>query len=226
MQRGLLIVFAGNNGSGKTTLINTFINKLNNKESKLKLWNTFKYPNRSTVLGKKIDDFLKNKIHLTKELELKFFADNRKESQLEIINLLKNGYNVVCDRYVYCSLAYTITNQTLSIKNHEMINILSLDDILKYDSKLLKPDHVFLIRGEHLELRNEIAEKYHKGGVFNDLLLNNYILSFKHTKTAFTIVENTFEKLNDTSELIINKIQNINKNRIENKIYDDNIQNF
>lgn len=233
MTRGLLIVFTGSNGSGKTTLINKVTEKLNNipviinKDGKeIKLWNVYKFPNRSTVIGKKIDDFLKNKINLTKELELKFFAENRKEFNSEILNLLKSGYNVICDRYVYCNLAYTLTNQTLSIKKSEKINILSMDDILKYDLKLIKPDYVFLIRGDHLSLRNEIAEKYHRDGIFNDLLLNNYILSFTHTKANFTIIENTFGKLEETTDIIIKKIDNIDKNRIDNQLFDGYIKRF
>ena len=157
---------------------------------------------------------------------MKFFADNRKEFQLDIMNLLKEGYNVICDRYVYCSLSYTLTAQTISIKNSENINILSMNNILKYDFNLIKPDYVFLILGNHLSLRNEVAEKYHKDGIFNDLLLNNYILSFTHTKTNFTIIENTFGKLEETTNIIINKIENINKDRINNQIFDLIIKKF
>lgn len=235
MPRGLLVVFEGSNGSGKTTIINKITEKLNDiiftikiDGKEVKLWNVYKFPNRSTVLGKKIDDLLKNKTNLSKDIELKFFADNRKEFLNEIMNLLKAGYNVICDRYVYSSLAYTLSNQTLSIKNSENINILSVDDILKYDLNLIKPDHVFLIRGNHLNLRNEVAEKYHKDGIFNDLLLNNYVLSFIHTKTNFTIIKNVFGKLDETTDIILNKINDINNNifDINNNIFDKYIQRF
>jgi thymidylate kinase len=233
MSRGLLIVFTGANGSGKTSIINKITERLNDSNIKIKvdgkevkLWNVFKFPNRSTVLGKKIDNFLKNKINLSKDIELKFFADNRKEFQSEIMGLLSAGYNVICDRYVYCSLSYTLTAQTLSIKNSENINILSIDDILKYDLNLIKPDYVFLILGNHLSLRNEVAEKYHKDGIFHDILLNNYILSFTHTKADFTIIENIFGKLEETVDIIINKIDNISKNRINNKIFNGYINKF
>jgi thymidylate kinase len=233
MTRGLLIVFTGANGSGKTTIINKITERLNESnitikidDKEVKLWNVFKFPNRSTVLGKKIDDFLKKKTNLSKDIELKFFADNRKEFQSEIMSLLKAGYNVICDRYVYCSLSYTLTSQTISIKNSEHFNVLSMDDILKYDLKLIKPDYVFLIMGNHLHLRNEIAEKYHKDGNFNDILLNNYILSFTHTKANFTIIENTYGKLEETTNIIINKIENIDKNRNNNQIFDNYIKRF
>jgi thymidylate kinase len=233
MPRGLLIIFEGANGSGKTSLINKITEELNNipviinKDGKEdKLWNVYKFPNRETPIGKKIDEFLKNKLTLTKETELKFFADNRKEYQLKILNLLKSGYNVICDRYVYSSLAYTLTNQTLSIKNSEHINILSVDNILKYDSNLIKPDYVFLIRGDHLKLRNEEAQKYHKDGVFNDLLLNNYLISFTHTKVKYMIIENVFGKLDETVDIIIDKIESIDEDRKDNGIFDNIINKF
>ena len=39
----------------------------------------------------------------------------------------------------------------------------------------------------------------------NDLLLNNYILSFTHTKSYFTIIENVFGKLEKTTDIIKSK---------------------
>ena len=143
-----------------------------------------------------------------------------------MLNLLKSGYNVICDRYVYSSLAYTLTNQTLSVKNSENINLLSLDTILRYDSNLIKVDYIFLIIGNHLKLRNEAAQKYHKDGVFNDLLLNNYLISFTHTKVKYMIIENIYGKLDDTVDNIIDKIEYIDTNRKENGIFDNIYMKF
>lgn len=233
MTRGLLVVFTGANGSGKTSIINKLIEKMNsdivinNKEKKnIKLWNVFKYPNRTTVLGKKIDDFLKKKNTLSIDIQLKFFADNRKECESEMLYLLNKGFNVICDRYVYCSIAYTMTNQTLSIKNNENIKILGIHNILKYDHGLIKPDHAFLIKGDFLSLRNEVAELYHKNGIYNDLLLNNYINALTYTKIGFTIIDNKFGELDITINNIINKLNEISLHKYNKGTLNKSIKTF
>ena len=178
------------------------------KKMDIKLWNVFKFPNRTTVIGKKIDLFLKKKLVLnSKGVELKFFSDNRREFFSEMMFLLKSGYNIICDRYVYCSVAYTITNQSLDIINNKNINILTMNEIIKYDINLIKPDHVFLINGDYINLRNETTELYHRDNVFNKLLFNNYLLTLMHTKTEFTIVENTFGELDNICNKVLEKVR-------------------
>ena len=217
MQRGLFIVFEGNNGAGKTTIINELIKKLNNNSDfvdiknkrKIYNWNVYKFPNRSTVLGSKIDDFLKNKIQLSKEVELKFFYDNRKEFQAEMKYILNQGYNIICDRYVYSGMAYTLTNQSINILENKDMKILSIDQIFAYDRNFIIPDYVFLIKGDYLHLRNEEKELYHSNEPFNSILLNNYILSIQKTIVKFAIINNKFGELDNTINVIISIIHNI-----------------
>jgi dTMP kinase len=217
MQRGLFLVFEGNNGAGKTTIINKLLDKLQSEpyvidiinERQINKWNIYKFPNRNTILGKKIDDFLKNKINLTKDVELKFFADNRKEFQAEMLYILNRGYNIICDRYVYSSMAYTLTSQSVDIINKKDTQILSMDQIIKYDYNCIRPDYVFIICGDFLHLRNENKEKYHKNKLFNSILLNNYILSIQRYSTNFAIIDNIYGKLDETIEIIIKIINDI-----------------
>jgi thymidylate kinase len=227
MSKGLFIVFEGNNGAGKTTIINEIINKLNTysdpiditNERKIYNWNVYKFPNRSTTLGKKIDDFLKNKIQFSsKEVELKFFSDNRKEFQNEMEYILNKVYNIICDRYIYSSMAYTLTDQSVNILDNKNIQILSIDNILYYDRNFIKPDYVFLIKGNYLHLRNENEELYHKNEIFNSILFNNYIISIQKTTVKFAIINNKFGDLDNTVNFIIHIINNIINDRI-NKIY-------
>lgn len=224
MPKGIFIVFEGNNGAGKTTIINNLIKKIqtnsdivsNIDKKDIYQWNLYKFPNRSTILGKKIDDFLKNKLKLSsKEVELKFFAENRKEFQNEMEYILNKGYNVICDRYIYSSMAYTITSQTIDIINKKSVDLLSIDNILSYDRNFIKPNYVFLIKGDFLFLRNEEKEKYHKNKLYNELLLNNYIISIQKTSTDFAIIDNIYGELDKTTNIIINIINRlITKNNI------------
>lgn len=214
MKRGLFIVFEGNNGAGKTTIINELLkqiqdNKITCDDDFVYLWNVYKFPNRTTTLGKKIDDFLKKKINLSKSIELKFFAENRKEFKDEMECLLSNGYNIICDRYIYSSMAYTLTNQTLDIINNQNPDLLPIEEIAKYDEGFINPDYVFLINGDYLHLRNETPELYHKNKQFNSLLANNYIISLNYLETPFTIVDNTYGELPKTVSYIIDIINNL-----------------
>ena len=206
MRKGLFIVFEGNNGAGKTTIINYH-------RKSIYFWNVYKFPNRNTILGKKIDDFLKKKIKLTKDVELKFFADNRKEFQLEMEYILNKGYNIICDRYIYSSMAYTITNQTLEILNDNEPKLLSIGDTIKYDKNYITPDYVFLIKGNYLHLRKEKQELYHKNQTFNNILFNNYILALQHLNTPFAIIDNVYGELEETICAIMDIIDGLQSSK-------------
>jgi len=226
MTRGVFIVFCGINGAGKTTLINNLIyklnselNLLNNKDTSIMLWSQTKCPDRSTPIGQKIDEILKGTLKVNKRTELKFFSDNRKEVAREILEKLKRGINVLCDRYLYCNIAYTLTPQTLNCKSlTQEIEFFGLNEIIHYDKGIIKPDCVVLVLGNYLHLRNEKAEKYHiSNESFNDLIINNYIISFLHTNTNFMLIDNKENNLNNTVDHLIIRIKEI-KEKFEHTI--------
>lgn len=208
--RGKFIVLCGINGCGKTTLIEKILDKYHKSKTVIMLWKSFKCPDRTTPIGEKIDDILKGKLKVRKGIELKFFADNRKEIVAQIVDSIKNGVNVICDRYFYCNVAYTLTTQTLEIKKFNNIDVYSLDEIIKFDKGIVKPDCVFLIVGNYLHLRGEEKEKYHVDDEsFNDLVLNNYLVTLLHTQTPFIVVENEENNIDNTADRIIQHIKNI-----------------
>jgi len=219
MSRGLFIVFEGINGAGKTTIINNIMEKLNNKIVLLKtvdndtieLWNYYKFPNRTTIIGQKIDKFLKNELNINSiDAQSKIFSENRKEFRVEMEQLLKKGYNIICDRYTYSNAAYTLSDQTINIMNNNNkignYTCYKLDDAFKYDKGLLKPDLVFLINGDLLHLRNEPSQRYHNDKIKNILIFNNYILALHHTNTRYIAINNELNKLEFTVQKIINLI--------------------
>jgi dTMP kinase len=214
MNRGKFIVFEGINGSGKTTLINHLYNKLSFINIKVKI---IKFPNRTTNSGIIIDKFLKNEYHFdTLQDQIKIFAENRKECRSEIEELLNNKYIILCDRYIYSNIAYTLTDQTFNIiNNNHDDKILSIYDIIKYDNNLIKPDCVILINGDYIHLRhNEIKERYHQDKTKNIVIFNNYLLSFKLTDSKFYIINNELNNITNNVELIYLYIQFINNTEL------------
>lgn len=211
LNKGKFIVFEGINGSGKTTIINILINYLEDHSIKYKY---IKFPNRKTESGKIIDDFLKNKYEFKSlQEQIKIFAENRKESHNIIKDYLNTDHIILCDRYLYSNLAYTLTDQTLNIINNKTTEFINMNSILKYDANLIKPNFVFLIKGNYIQLRNEkIQERYHNDEIKNSLIMNNYLLALNQTNTKYKIINNEFNKLEKTIQDIIKDIEVIDNN--------------
>jgi len=211
MNRGCLVCVCGADASGKSTIINEYIKRFSSPAEK---WIVYKYPNRSTPVGKKIDDILKGNLKVSKDVEIKLFADNRAEDRITIVRLLSSGVNIILDRYLYCSLAYTMTNQYISVMksisgasmSEEDMDLMSekfmFKKIVRHDRDNLKPDITILVYGNFLESRlkdikngTEVSEKYDYTGNARDVLYNNYIVSFLNTETKFATVTNEEDNL-------------------------------
>jgi len=95
-----MIVLDGLDKTGKTT----------NAEALYKLYYPIallvKLPDRTTEIGKMIDDFLKNKGKQTEHTMRLLFAANASERQQDIKTALLEGKLVIVDRYVYSNVAY------------------------------------------------------------------------------------------------------------------------
>lgn len=208
ISRAKFIVFEGINGSGKTTIINNLINYYTNKNIK---YQYIKFPDRTSNSGKIIDKFLKNQYEFNSINEqIQIFAENRKESEKLIKDSLNENKIILCDRYLYSNIAYTITDMSLNIQYNNSSEYISINNIIKYDKNLLKPDLVFLINGNYINLRNDsIQERYHNNEIKNGIIFNNYLLALYHTQSPYCIINNKFNK--DTNESNLNEsINNIN----------------
>lgn len=103
--RAPLIAIEGLDRSGKSTQTLKLVRRLQDSNRSVKL---LKFPERTTAIGKLIDQYLKDKKYkLSDESVHLLFSANRWELQDKIIDLLTNQSIVVVDRYVYSGVAYS-----------------------------------------------------------------------------------------------------------------------
>lgn len=96
-------MFEGCDRVGKTTQIQKLADALC-KEHQVKV---FKFPDRSTTIGKLIDEFLQRKKTLDDHVVHLLFSANRWECIDEIRKQVEAGTTVLVDRYVYSGVAYS-----------------------------------------------------------------------------------------------------------------------
>ncbi|MEN2500764.1 MAG: hypothetical protein MHMPM18_004913 [Marteilia pararefringens] len=65
------------------------------------------FKDRNTAIGKTINTFLKDSLHLSNEAIHLLFSANRHEQATEIREELLKGKTIVCDRYSYSGIAYS-----------------------------------------------------------------------------------------------------------------------
>lgn len=133
VSKGCFIVFEGTEGSGKTVASKGLHEWLRTKGRKA-LWT--REPTNSR-LGMLIGSILDKKIRVAEEsIPLLFAADRADHTRSVIRPTISKGYVVVCDRYIYSSLAYQSSGMTIPFNKRW------LEEINRYS---LKPDLVFFL---------------------------------------------------------------------------------
>ena len=103
----MIIAICGIDGSGKTTQIKRIKEKLEAKQKKVYCT---KQPTDWYRSDARLQGYLTGKIKeeplLLKELALFSAADRLRHYQLEILPKEKEGYIIICDRYVFTTYAY------------------------------------------------------------------------------------------------------------------------
>ena len=139
MGRGRLIAFEGLDNSGKTTQVEKLGKRLNGKIEK--------FPNRASKIGQIINDHLtKRKVIQSLKTEHLLMAANRAERETEIIQNLKDGFDVLADRFYASGVAYTSAKEidgTLFQTNDELYNWAKLAD-----QHIIEPDITFYFTSE------------------------------------------------------------------------------
>ncbi|ODV84628.1 hypothetical protein CANARDRAFT_8609 [[Candida] arabinofermentans NRRL YB-2248] len=105
MTRGALIAIEGLDRTGKTTQTTNLLSHLTKLGKPHQL---IKFPDRTTQIGKLIDQYLTDKsFELSDHAAHLLFSANRWELIDKIKKLLAEGVIVVLDRYVYSGVAYS-----------------------------------------------------------------------------------------------------------------------
>lgn len=158
-KRGIFIVFEGLDRAGKSTQAELLANDIDAV--------LIKFPNYETRIGGIIKDYLQGKTTLDPITRHMLFSANRWETQSFIYNTLMSGRNIVCDRYTYSGVAYTIAEGY----TYEWSTL--------HDNGLIAPDEVIYIdvnprlaatRGEYgrdITERLDFQEKVYE--VYNSL---------------------------------------------------------
>lgn len=128
MNRGLLIVLEGIDQCGKTTISKLLKNKL--EELNLKtIIQTF--PDKSTLIGNVINSYLQGNTKLSPQESHLLYSLNRHEKKSFMEEKLYNNYNIICDRYIFSGIAYSLAND------------LDYNFCLNTEQYLIKPDLIF-----------------------------------------------------------------------------------
>lgn len=128
MNRGLLIVLEGIDQCGKTTISKLLKNKL--EELNLKtIIQTF--PDKSTLIGNVINSYLQGNTKLSPQESHLLYSLNRHEKKSFMEEKLYNNYNIICDRYIFSGIAYSLANG------------LDYTFCLNTEQYLIKPDLIF-----------------------------------------------------------------------------------
>lgn len=104
--RGAFILFEGCDRVGKSTQCSMLVDYLKKEGHDVEL---FRFPDRDTQVGKTIDAYLQNKANLNDRVVHLMFSMNRHECSAKILTALAAGKTIVCDRYVFSGVAYTMS---------------------------------------------------------------------------------------------------------------------
>lgn len=196
---GILIAIEGINGCGKSTIIT----QLQKRLTKLgKIVCVYKFPDRQGYYGTQIDKYLrKENVFQYKYDMFNAFAANRLAVRNNIINDIKKGAIVICDRYVASGIAYHIPFDA----NDHIID--AYQDVIQYfDKDLLVPTKTYLISGNYLHLRSEIGQRFHYDQKSAEQLFRIFKKIMPKCTITHDIIYNQYNELDGTISYMVNDI--------------------
>lgn len=146
-KRGAFIVFEGVDRCGKTTQCQLLLKHLLSVGMAAV---AMRFPDRTTLVGNLIDNYLASNENLDDRAIHLLFSANRWEAAPKLAEKLGNGETIICDRYAYSGVAFTSAKEVVG-------EPLTIDWCQSPDRGLPAPDVVIF-----LDISQEEAEK--RGG--------------------------------------------------------------
>ena len=194
MNRGLLIVLEGIDQCGKTTVSKLLKNKL--EELNLKtIIQTF--PDKSTLIGNVINSYLQGNTKLSPQESHLLYSLNRHEKKSFMEEKLYNGYNIICDRYIFSGIAYSLANG------------LDYTYCLNTEQYLIKPDLIFYFDisiSETNKRRKSLKTDIYETSNFQSKVKEAY----SKIKNKDWIIINAEQTPEEITNIILKHILNIN----------------
>nr|CAA46698.1 thymidylate kinase [Schizosaccharomyces pombe] len=197
--RGRLIVIEGLDRSGKSTQCQLLVDKLILNMKRLKL---FKFPDRTTAIGKKIDDYLTESVQLNDQVIHLLFSANRWEPSI-YYRANQQRCNCILDRYAFSGIAFSAAKG------------LDWEWCKSPDRGLTRPDLVIFLnvdpriaatRGQYGEERYEKIEMQEK--VLKNL--QRLQKEFREEGLEFITLDASSYALEDVDSQIVDLVSNVN----------------
>jgi dTMP kinase len=208
MKKGLFIVFEGGEGTGKTTAMDLIYDWI--------IENNFKCIKTREPGGIKIAEQIRQVIldidnnKMDARTEALLYASARRQHLVEkVIPALEQGAIVLCDRFIYSSLAYQGYARNLGIEEVMSINKFAIGEYMPDLSILFDLDPKIGLERINSNEQREINRLDLEKIDFHEKVRLGYNVIYEHNKDRIIKID-----AGQTKENVINQIKNILKPKI------------
>ena len=199
IKNGITIAVEGLDGSGKTTICNALA-----KTEKVKLLHT-SIPKLLPDIRRIMNDNLKKYV----PFRFMYYLCAQQMPQEHISNYLKEGNDVIFDRYIYSTLATHLALDKLynNNKNSEQIKIL----FYEAEKNFMTPDLVIFLNIDRVMRLKRIEGRQNSNDDTNETLMDLYLVEFNKILTILKEKGKMVAEVNNSDISIDKTLENIKR---------------
>ena len=205
---GLFITIEGPEGSGKTTVAKRVVEQLENEGYKV----LYTREPGGVGIAEKIRDIILdvNNTNLDPRSEALLYAASRRQHLVEkVLPALKEGYIVICDRFVDSSLAYQGHARKIGIDEIYDINTFAIDTHWPDITILLDIEPEIGLQRIMKNRQDEVNRLDLEGLNFHNLVHEGYQIIKEKYASRMTLVDG-----NQTPEVVFDSVYKLIKDKI------------